>query len=423
MKKLWGAFPAVCGVTVWLVGLNITLQGGNTTEEFPLPLHFLALLLFLVLAESPEKYFHGFILGLAFSISFLFRANNAMIETAVVIALFLVWVGRRQFRNILVQLTAMAVGVFLPILGVAYYFWSRDIFKEMFDASITYNVLYTEAKLSSTPGIIAGLETLGLITWMGLIGFVAVLFLLVKHWRNSTHPPAILFLLLVGCPLAVIVTDPAQRNYAHYFINWLPLIALLCGLSIFVFQNGLSSKENKAAFSDTALLVISLLVVLVVFISSGLAEKNWKAFQNVITRSEIERDSTVAIYIQNNTRPHEYVLVWGGFPGENFMAHRASPSAYVTYPLLLDADLSEGISNQFLVDLAANRPVLIVDMDYAKALSLDPQKRAEQLAADQEWPYLPANIFDVLKFIDNNYHVETMFRNATAYRLNGTYAP
>ncbi len=47
IKKLWGVFPALYGTIIWLVGLNVTLQGGNTTEEFPLPLHFLALILFV----------------------------------------------------------------------------------------------------------------------------------------------------------------------------------------------------------------------------------------------------------------------------------------------------------------------------------------------------------------------------------------
>ena len=101
------------------------------------------------------------------------------------------------------------------------------------------------------------------------------------------------------------------------------------------------------------------------------------------------------------------------------MSHRASPSAYITYPLLLDANLSEQFSGQFFLDLIKKHPALIVDMEYTKALSLDPKKRAAQLAIKEEWPYLPANIEEVLSFIDNNYHLETTFRNAAVYRLNG----
>ena len=162
---------------------------------------------------------------------------------------------------------------------------------------------------------------------------------------------------------------------------------------------------------------------MVFFVLSGLAVENWVSIANLLNRSNVERDSVISVYVENNTKPGDTVIFWGGFPGENLMSHRASPSAYITYPLLLDANLSEQFSDQFFLDLTKNRPALIVDMEYTKALSLDPKKRAAQRAAQQEWPYLPANIDEVLSFIDNNYHLEATFRNAKVYRLNGTIGP
>jgi len=419
-KKLWGVFPAICGMTVWAIGMNITLQGGNTTEEFPLPLHFLSLILFLRLVELPDSYVDGFVIGLTFSISFLFRANNAMIETAIVLTLLLLWVTQQKFRVIWIQLIAMMAGALLPILVTSLYFWSQGAFKEMFDASITYNVLYTEAKLSNTSGLVAGFQKLGLIAWVGLIGYGILLFLLVSQWHARTKLSPILLLLFIGCPLAVMVTDPAQRNYGHYFINWLPFIALLSGLTFYTLHNSLSFKVKMSSLSESTYLASAVLIALIFFIFSGRAVENLISFANILNRSDVERDSVIAEYANNNTLPGDTVLFWGGFPGENLMADRASPSAYITYPLLLNADLSKEFSDQFLIDLRRNRPVLIVDMGYTKALSLDPEMRAAQLADGLEWPYLPTNINDVLKFIDDNYHMDALFRNATVYRLNGT---
>jgi len=105
------------------------------------------------------------------------------------------------------------------------------------------------------------------------------------------------------------------------------------------------------------------------------------------------------------------------------MAHRAAPTAFITYPLLIESNVSEQFSSQFLVDLTRNRPVLIVDLDQTRVLSLNPQKRAAQLAANRQLPDLPININQVLGYINVNYHVETVFRNATVYRLNGTSGP
>ena len=418
-KKLWGVFPAICGVAVWLIGFNITLQSGNTTEEFPLPLHFLALLLFLALARSTKNYFGGFVLGLAFSISFLFRANNAMVETAIVLTLLLMWIGQRDYLGLLFQLIAMAVGALLPILISVLYFWSQGALREMFDASITYNFMYSHEKISSASGLVAGFRYLGVIAWIGLIGYGVVLFQWVVNWRSReilTMP--VHSFLLVGCPLAVLTVDPAQRNYGHYFINWLPFIGLLSGLLVYTVYNNFPLIKRVKTFPENTYLIAVLGIVLVVFISSGSAVENWNAFRQVLNRTEIERESTIAVYVRDHTQPGDTVLFWGGFPGENLMADRDIPSTYITYPLLVESDFSRKISEHFFVQLKANQPALIVDMGYFGILAIDPDERAGNSSVSREWTSLPSNVFDVLQFIESHYHLETVFRNAKVYRIN-----
>ncbi len=422
MKKLWGVFPALCGIAVWLFGLNITLQGGNSTEEFPLVLHYAALILFIRLVESPVRYRDGLVLGLVFSISFLFRANNAMVETAIVLTLLVIWIIEKQFRTVAIQLTWMAIGALGPLLVTALYFGVQGIFNEMFDASLTYNLLYSGTRFTGTPALTAGFQILGAVAWIGLVGYGIVLWHLIRGWRAGIKPSPILLLLLIGCPLAVLASDPAQRSYPHYFINWLPFVALLSALTFRTVQE-LMPVFNGARPAEYVYPGISLLITTALFFRGGLAEKNYTAFANLLTRSDVQRQSIISAYVENDTKPGDLVLFWGGFPAENLMAHRAAPTPYITYPLLIESTASERLSDQFLLDLMKNRPVLIVDLDQSKVLSLDPQKRAAQLAANLELPDLPANIDEVFKFIDANYHSETAFRNATVYRLNGTVAP
>jgi hypothetical protein len=422
IKKLWGVFPGLCAVAIWLFGLNITLQGGNTTEEFPLFLHFLALILFLRLIESPENTRDGFIIGLAFSISFLFRANNAMVETTIVLTLVLLWIIQRNFRALFRQLFSMGIGALVPLLITAAYFWMQGLFKQMFDASITYNLIYSATQFAGDSPLMAGFQNLGFAAWIGLIGYGIVVFLLIRQWRTKTRPAAILLFLLIGCPFAVAVTDPAHRNYPHYFINWLPFIALLSGLTFYTIQNSIP-KVKDWKLAESYILAFALPAALLVFGLSGLAAKNYTAFTNLLSRSDPERQSIISGYVENNTQPGDLVLFWGGFPAENLMAHRTAPTVFITYPLLIESNVSEQFSSQFLVDLTRNRPVMIVDLDQTRVLSLDPQKRAAQLAANRQLPDLPVNIIQVFEYINANYHVETVFRNATVYRLNGTSGP
>ncbi len=421
IKKSWGVLPALLGTAIWLYGLSLTLQGGNSTEEYPLPFHFLALLLFLVLTESPENPWANLLIGLAFGVSFMFRANNAAVETVVVLILMALQVLQRNFRTIFKQLAWMAIGALVPILGTAIYFWTQHLFNEMFAASILYNITYSETTFAGSPALVAGLKILGITGWIGVAGYVAALILLIRQWRNKPSP--ILLLLVIGVPFAVAVSDPAQRNYGHYFINWLPFIALLSGLIIYIIQSKLIPNFQNKPSAEPMLVGSALALAIGFFVISGQAIQYWDSFINVVKRTDVERISVISDYVENNTNPNDQVIFWGGFPGENLMAHRASPTAYITYPLLLDSNLSEGFSAQFMRDLTQNRPVLIIDMEYTKALSIDPQKRAAQLAAHYQWPFLPANINDVLKFIDDNYHLEITFKNAVVYRLNGTHYP
>ena len=419
VKKLWGVFPALCAVLIWTYGLNLTMQGGNNTEEFPLPLHFLSLILFLSLIKSPKNYLNNFLLGLAFSISFLFRENNAAVETAVVLVLLIIQAWGRNFRTIFTQLIWMAIGALTPLLITVIYFWSQGILKQMYGGSVTAPLTYSETKFSGLPAGLGGFQALGIAGWISLIGFVIALILWIRHRREPSS--AILLLLVIGFPLTAVTSDLAQRSYPHYFINWLPFVALFSGLTFYMIQNRLTSYLKRTAHADLFYTSFALIAAAFFFIQSGQAAENWTTFANLLNRSDVERNSVISVYVENNTQPGDLVLFWGGFPGENFMARRASPNA-TQYPLLTEG-APETATDLFLLDLAKNRPALIVDMDYAKALSLDPKKRAAQLAAHQEWPYLPANIDEVLNFIDNNYHLEASFRNATVYRLNGTIGP
>jgi hypothetical protein len=315
----------------------------------------------------------------------------------------------------------MGIGAITPILVTVFYFWKQGILKEMYDAAIVYNLIYSKTQFSSTLPVVAGFDYLGIIAWIALIGFGIALILWIRQWRAQSS--AIFLLLLIGCPLAILTSDPAQRNYAHYYINWLPFIALLSGLVFYVIQSRLASYLKNTAWANLLYTFLALTLVVFFFVQSGKAAQNWTSFANVLNRSDVERNSVASIYVKEHTKPNDLVLVWGGFTDINFMSRRASPTAYVLYPLLLDSNLSTQFSNQFFVDIQKNRPVLIIDVKQGGVPSLDIKMRAVQENSPKLWRYLPANVNEVLKFIDDNYHFEIDFKGTVIYRLNGTQYP
>ena len=413
MKKLWGIWPALGGLLLWLRGLHLTLEGGNLTEEYPLPLHFLSIFLFLKLVENPKHRFYNVLLGLALGISFLFRPNNAGVEIAIILTLLLVQVFQRNLTSIFIQTFWLALGALIPILVTGLYFWSQGLLRDLIEASLLYNLTYSATEITSSSPLLTGFSIFGWVAWAAVAGYLVVLYRLLK-----TRDPFYL-LLLIGWPLVIYLSDPSRRNYAHYFINWLPFLGLLGGLALDFLIERMPIQMIHSPISCLIVLTSILALSFIFFFASGTAAAYQKAMERISKRETIgiEIRTRTAVYVENHTQPGDIVLFWAAAPGENFMSNRASPSAYLFYPLYVHSEISRRISDQFLQDILTKRPVLIVDINNHQALSLDPEERAQQITAGFAWKYPPDNLNEFFRFVEENYYLEAMVGNRAVYRL------
>lgn len=427
LKKLWGIAPALFGIFIWLWGMDFTLQGGNYTEEYPLVFHFLALTLLLYLIQHPKQRSFNLTLGLLFSISFLFRPNNAIVEavTILVFGASLLW--KRDWQAFFTAVFWVTVGIVLPLAVTSAYFAYHGLFQAMLEASILYNLTYSATDLSTSSPLKVGFEFLNLAAWLGLIGYL-LLFAKIKDILKSPYLP-LFIALLIGAPAAVFLSDPAKRNYGHYFMNWLPFIGVLAAFAFHTVQEKLSSNnEQWSAFSNQQssffFTLSSLVLAISIFITTGRASTYITAFDRLFTSAERELRSPVSIYVENHTSPGDYVLFWATHPGENFMSRRDTPVTALFYPNMVNtSEIAQRLNDDFLNDLQNNPPVLIVDMGRLTIPSLDPSKREEQKSMGVYPTDPPDNLDKVLTFISENYHLENIIKDKPVYRLNGTIVP
>lgn len=418
IKNLWGIWPAIFGVIVWLSGLDLTLQGGNFTEEYPLLFHFLALIVFIKLIEQPKNRPGNVILGLMFSLTFLFRPNNALIEVVLILILAFSQIIRRNARLFFTHALWITIGVLPPILVTAAYFWFHGLLQDLLEGAILHNLAYSSTLLNTSSPLVMGFQYLKWSAWIALIGYIAAFFQMKKSFGSPVF--FMLAFLLLGCPLAISLSDPAGRNYIHYFMNWLPFIALLSGLAIHILEAKFAGIAR--AFQTTSSYAFALILILTTgyLISSGRASVYQKAVKRVLNGPGVEIRSPYAVYVENHTQPGEYVLFWAHLPGENFMANREAPYSTLPYPTLVESDITKRLNDDFLQDILMNPPTLIVDMGHLDPLSLDPQKRAEQRKLGIGWPYPPDNLEEFFSFTEKNYFLEAEIKGKSVYRLNGT---
>lgn len=428
LKKLWGIAPALFGIFVWLWGMDFTLQGGNYTEEYPLLFHFLALILLLNLIQHPKQRFLNLSLGLLFSISFLFRPNNAIVEAITILVFGITLLWKRDWQAFFNAVLWVTVGIVLPLAITSAYFAYHGLFQAMLEASILYNLTYSATDLSASSPLKVGFEFLNLAAWIGLVGYL-LLFAKIKDILKSPYLP-LFIVLLIGMPAAVYFSDPAKRNYGHYFMNWLPFIGVLSAFAFHTFQEKLfpRKEEQRSAVSNQPssffFPLFSLVLALSIFITTGRASTYVKAFDRLFTSTERELRSPIAIYVDNHTRPGEYVLFWATHPGENFMSRRETPITALFYPNMVNtSEIAQRLNDDFLSDLQTNPPVLIVDMGRLTIPSLDAAKREEQKAIGVYPTNPPDNLDEVLTFIAENYYLENIIKEKPVYRLNGTSEP
>jgi len=422
LKKLWGIAPALFGIFIWLWGMDFTLQGGNYTEEYPLLFHFLALTLLLYLIQNPKQRLFNLTLGLLFSFSFLFRPNNALVEAVIILVFGITLLWKRDYQAFFTAVLWVTLGIIIPLAVTSVYFAYHGLLYAMFEASILYNLAYSSTQLTATSPVKVGFEFLNLAAWIGLTGYLLVI-AKARSILKSPYLP-LYIVLLIGFPIAVFLSDPAKRNYGHYFLNWLPFIALLSAYALNAVLEKLVPKKDEQQTATSLFLPSSALIIAVlVLVFTGRASAYVKAFDRLFTSSEREVRSPIAIYVDNHTNPGEYVVFWSTNPGENFMARRDAPYAGLYYPHLVPSAAADRLNEAYLEDLKLKKPVLIVDLGRLTVPSLDPAIREEQKAMGVYPSDPPDNLDEVLKYIEENYYLEAIIKEKPIYRLYGSSEP
>lgn len=409
MRRHYGFFPALFGSLAWLWGLQGVLQGGNLTEEYSLPVNFAAILFFSLVIQNPQRRLYPFLIGITFAASFLLRANNTGVQAAMVLAwtIFAAW--ERDFRPLFFRLLWSGLGVLTALGSMALFLYWQDNLGEMIEAALLFNLYLTGEKVGLLASLSTGVGFIGIPAGFALLGYLLLAALAPK--RNLWT-----LFVLIALPLEIILSGLSGRGYPHYYITWMPVLALL---SAFL----LNSLPDLCATLDTRRVWVSLgtLVLVLLLLAAPLTGMAASLRQVVLERERgIELDDPVAAYLRKNTGPQDAVLVWGGRLVYNYLARRESPSSVLFYPLLVDSPISTRLAERFLADVRANPPAVIVDthaVNQDLLPALDPQIRRGQEKTGKLWRSLPANVGVFYDFVNDNYEQETTLAGCTIYRL------
>ncbi len=317
-----------------------------------------------------------FFTGLLLSGAFLSK-QPALLELAAPAAtlLWLVWrreLTQREFRS---RGLALAAGWLLPVFLAGLYFVWHGALRDLIFYSWTYNLSYygpeittgdrAAALLVSFRLLLAGSQ--GLLTALWVAGGGLLLYRLAQrqptHGEQTGSPGAVY--LIVWSLAALGGAASSGRDFEHYVIQFLPAFALGAGLAL--------AHTGQLARSPAGRWPVRLGAALAAAVASYLlaAAIPGKRHRTI----PIDPSQRVATYIREHSAPADRIFVWGFHPDIYLTADRRAASRFVICSFITGLipwtniapgrdttyAMVPGALETLLRDLAANRPVFIVD--------------------------------------------------------------
>lgn len=361
LDRAFGLNSAFFGSVTLLAGVMLlfTVGGTNIQEEYSIPLKFAALWLFLCCENDGYYSRKGFFLGVTGALALLLRQNLIGVHVGIAVYLLITRGYHCQVRRLLSELFWIAFGGSIVIAIVAIYFIQQSAFDDLLDAAFLYNMHYIAVPIQSQfDSSIAGFNELAR-SGIGIIAvasWLAGLAFLMTSQQLCREAKRLLSLAIVTFPIEVLLAGLSGRGYGHYYHAWLPVIAMLAGFFAYSVLVGETDQVRRKFNIRTATWQLAL--------AFGMAMM--PAYATIAGALPLGRPATAvahtAGYVREYTQPDDYVLVWGFEPSINFVSQRRSPTKFIhQYPLLTRGYVTSEMLNEFINEIEANPPSLIID--------------------------------------------------------------
>jgi 4-amino-4-deoxy-L-arabinose transferase-like glycosyltransferase len=400
LSRLYGLFPAIFITFLWLFSAFYLLAGGNLTTEYALPFQFSTLWFFYRSENSPRYGWNGLFLGATSSLLFFTRQNAIAIPIAIGIYLLINRIKNQEIQRLINDALMILAGALMVIGVVVGYFAFKGALPAFWDTAFLYNFAYAEERdavdriYALTQGL-NQLENLGL-AQIALIGWCGALPLTIfKKERIQPEFRSLIWMTLCAMPLELWMVSLGGRPRIPYFLVLLPIFSVFAGFTLWlIFESLLKDIPRYVGAMITVLLVISL--------GSVFYSDYTEMVANFMQPSG---DSKITSYIQNNSAPDDFVLMWGAESTYNFVARRVSPTRFVYQTPLYNEKDKDSVT-EFLQGILINKPRLIV-------------LRSEDKLSDFRFGYRDNQIGGLMDQVKMLYENSAIVGNWVVYNYSG----
>ena len=441
LQRAYGGSGALLGTTYFAFTLPAVLAS-NLTEEYALPLQWLAVLLLLRWRPAEDAMHRlGVPLGVLAGLSFFLRANlvGAMVSVAVVLSVILLTERRIGAWLRLVGGGLTGVGlVAAPVIG---YLALHGSLGPFWDQAFHYNFLYSATNWGFR--VRAALQGLTFTTVFGsfVLPFAGWIFAAyrLRMGPRTDEERGILLLALVWLPIELGLASMSGRPYGHYFVTLLAPLSFLAGRFAHETVSAGPSLRDRSGWSGPRGAVAALSAGIALFAAG-------KTLIDVrdsgVWEGRAAQVAAVADYVRTHSDERDAILVWGHAADVYFFSDRVPASRFIyALPLLTPDYADPALIAEFLNEVRTAEPLLIVDATFSSLAgekivpslqTWDPLWRFPEYGSrDRAWWSMTPALEEFYTFVRDNYEaVETIgpwewtvYRRLPAFAVASGRAP
>lgn len=340
-------------LSVWLSLLfiiNLTEGGGNYTEEWALPYISIALYIFVIYFSKTRSLstFNLFILSVTFVLSFLLRPNQIAVWVGFGITISFDLIKNHRLHEFLRYLFLTVLFVSICISPFFIYATANNILDEAYYSIFKFNT----SKYIQQDFIIILRKIFNEFSGNGVLGYYFTFFIIFTFVHFKHHQHKELLIAIVLSLLLSIISCSIGRNHPHYFILYVPLLALVFGF-------GLKLIHDSLYYSKKIFIVLLILVFCYNPLQKGkyLIKENYSELLSEYYGSKATK-YMIASKVKELTKNEDKILVIGSSCYIYLLSDRFASSKYFYSASILD--INPEIRDLFCKELEYNPPKLIV---------------------------------------------------------------
>lgn len=326
------------------------MQGSSGNSEVVMILPLMLSACFLLLAD--ERKSRGFLAA-----SGLFAGLALLVKTValpyllllLVCSLFLRINGDSAAQRFLNALFFTLPPTLLAGLTLAYFHF-RGALNEFIAWNVTIPFIYSKGGGVDSLGFINVAETLAPeLLLPALASFSTAVWIV---WKKREPRLVATALLLPAACLGVWLPG---KFFAHYFIQLIPFMSVLAGIGFAELFRHKGKARYLAAFAAFAAFLAYPANDYLLFTAKAPEDVSIMKYGKTFAESE-----RIAVYLQRNTRPTDYIFQWGFEPELYFLADRPIPGPYISSTIFESITNKQEAVRHLVRGLVTRKPAYIV---------------------------------------------------------------